>query len=97
MLDFLIASKIEIDRFDEIGIYQKKEKHSEVIDRKTFKSISEEQWSRCLQIGFKTNQLQVIHKNILKEFRSNKRTLTQNQLIYLEEIVKIGKKFKIIE
>lgn len=94
ILDFVIASKIEINQFEEIGMY--KEKQLEIIDRKKYNSISEEQWMNSLQVGLQTKQLQFIHKNILKEFKSNKSPLSQKQLTYLEEIVKIGKKFNII-
>lgn len=96
ILDLLVESKIDTDQFEKIGIYKNSIQNKE-IDIKQFQNISPSQWSNSLEVGLKTKKLQLIHKNILVQFRKNKRTMTQKQLRYIEEIVNIGKRFKIID
>lgn len=97
MLNVLIESGIKIDHLEEIGIYKDSKKEPEIIDSFKFNSVSTDQWSRTLQVGFSTNKLQRIHSNLIKEFKNNQRPLSQKQLKYINEVYEIGKRFKIIE
>ena len=97
ILDFLIDSDIETSQFENIGIYKNNSVNDRIIDVKDFQNITSEEWSRSIEVGLKSKKLQLIHRNIYLHYKTNKKTLSQKQLKYIDEIVSVGKRFKIIQ
>ncbi len=95
VLDYLIASDIDLSQFERIGIYSKDSNQIEIIDRKQFDLISKDQWEKAIKVGMQTSKLKLQHQNVLNKYFDSK-SLSPKELKYIREIVEIGKQFKII-